>query len=170
MKKRAVGYCRISTLMQVDNTSLKDQENKIIMYAKLHDIVIDELFIDKAVSGKSTDRPEYDNMMNYINAAHEATAQTEARICVDAVQRYLNDEKEKGKLTGGMLLRLMGLDLSNSDGPLKDYISGGQKGARIVSVEADLATGRLQVLKYENRYCTVKLNIDEDGNITEASD
>ena len=71
------------------------------------------------------------NMMNYINAAHEATAQTEARICVDAVQRYLNDEKEKGKLTGGMLLRLMGLDLSNSDGPLKDYISGGQKGARI---------------------------------------
>lgn len=110
------------------------------------------------------------NMMNYINAAHEATAQTEARICVDAVQRYLNDEKEKGKLTGGMLLRLMGLDLSNSDGPLKDYISGGQKGARIVSVEADLATGRLQVLKYENRYCTVKLNIDEDGHITEASD
>lgn len=62
------------------------------------------------------------NMMNYINAAHEATAQTEARICVDAVQRYLNDEKEKGKLTGGMLLRLIGLDLSNSDGPLKDYI------------------------------------------------
>ena len=66
MKKRAVGYCRISTLMQVDNTSLKDQENKIIMYAKLHDIVIDELFIDKAVSGKSTDRPEYDKMMDYV--------------------------------------------------------------------------------------------------------
>lgn len=66
MKKRAVGYCRISTLMQVDNTSLKDQEDKIRMYAKLHDIVIDKMFIDKAVSGKSTDRPEYDNMMNYI--------------------------------------------------------------------------------------------------------
>ena len=47
MKKRAVGYCRISTLMQVDNTSLKDQEDKIRMYAKLHDIVIDEIFIDK---------------------------------------------------------------------------------------------------------------------------
>nr|WP_317333972.1 recombinase family protein [uncultured Romboutsia sp.] len=66
MKKRAVGYCRISTLMQVDNTSLKDQEEKIRMYAKLHDIVIDEMFIDKAVSGKSTDRPEYDKMMDYI--------------------------------------------------------------------------------------------------------
>lgn len=66
MKKRAVGYCRISTLMQVDNTSLKDQEDKIRMYAKLHDIKIDEMFIDKAVSGKSTDRPEYDKMMDYV--------------------------------------------------------------------------------------------------------
>ncbi|MEG2985370.1 MAG: recombinase family protein [Peptostreptococcaceae bacterium] len=66
MKKRAVGYCRISTLMQVDNTSLKDQEDKIRMYCKLHDIVVDKIFIDKAVSGKSTDRPEYYNMMNYV--------------------------------------------------------------------------------------------------------
>ena len=47
--------------MQVDNTSLKDQEEKIRMYAKLHDIVI-----DKVVSGKSTDRPKYYEMMNYV--------------------------------------------------------------------------------------------------------
>ncbi len=49
MKKRAVGYCRISTLIQVDNTSLKDQEDKIRMYTKFHDIDIDKIFIDKAV-------------------------------------------------------------------------------------------------------------------------
>lgn len=66
MKKRALGYCRISTLMQVDNTSLKDQEDKIRMYAKIHDIVIDKIFIDKAISGKSTDRPEYYKMMDYV--------------------------------------------------------------------------------------------------------
>ena len=108
------------------------------------------------------------NMMNYINAAHEATAKTEALICVDAVQRYLNDEKEKGTLTAMKLNRLMGLDLSNPDGPLKDYISGGQKEARIVSVKVDLGTGRLSYLEYGNRYGTVKLNIDEEGNITEA--
>lgn len=71
MKKRAVGYCRISTLMQVDNTSLKDQEDKIRMYCKLHDIVIDKIFIDKAVSGKSTDRPEHYEMMKYkIKTSH----------------------------------------------------------------------------------------------------
>lgn len=80
MKKRAVGYCRISTLMQVDNTSLKDQEDKIKMYAKLHDIVIDKIFIDKAVSGKSTDRPEYDKMINYIKENN-----------IDMIMVYKND-------------------------------------------------------------------------------
>ncbi|MGL5712144.1 MAG: recombinase family protein [Paraclostridium sp.] len=80
MKKRAVGYCRISTLMQVDNTSLKDQEDKIRMYAKLHDIVIDKIFIDKAVSGKSTDRPEYDKMINYIKENN-----------IDMIMVYKND-------------------------------------------------------------------------------
>lgn len=80
MKKRAVGYCRISTLMQVDNTSLKDQEDKIKIYAKLHNIEIDKIFIDKAVSGKSTDRPEYDNMMDYIKTNE-----------IDMIMVYKND-------------------------------------------------------------------------------
>ena len=108
------------------------------------------------------------NMMSFINAAHEAAAKTEAQICVDAVQRYLNDERERGTLAAPKLLRLMSLDLSNPDSPLKDYISGGQKEARIVSVKVDLGTGRLSYLEYGNRYGTVKLNIDEEGNITEA--
>ena len=70
MKKIAVWYCRISTLIQVYNTSLKDQEEKIRMYAKLHDIVIDEMFIDKAKSGKSTDRSKYHEMIEYIEVLH----------------------------------------------------------------------------------------------------
>jgi site-specific DNA recombinase len=80
MKKRAVGYCRISTLMQVDNTSLKDQEDKIKMYAKLHNIEIDKIFIDKAVSGKSTDRPEYDKMIDYVKENN-----------IDMIMVYKND-------------------------------------------------------------------------------
>lgn len=89
MKKRAVGYCRISTLMQVDNTSLKDQEEKIRMYAKLHDIVIDEMFIDKAVSGKSTDRPEYDKMMDYVKGVRPHSGSKTNDI--DMIIVYKND-------------------------------------------------------------------------------
>ncbi len=36
------------------------------MYCKLHDIEINKIFIDKAVSGKSTDRPQYDKMINFV--------------------------------------------------------------------------------------------------------
>lgn len=64
--KRAVGYCRISTILQLENSSLKEQEDKIRLYADLHNIELDRLFIDKALSGKSTDRPEYDNMIDYV--------------------------------------------------------------------------------------------------------
>lgn len=80
MKKRAVGYCRISTLMQVDNTSLKDQEEKVRMYCKLHDIEVDNIFIDKAVSGKSTDRPKYYEMINYVKESD-----------IDMIVVYKND-------------------------------------------------------------------------------
>ncbi len=40
------------------------------------------------------------NMMNYINAAHEATAQTEARICVDAVQRWPGSQQFRRAVKG----------------------------------------------------------------------
>lgn len=66
MNKKAVGYCRISTNIQLDNTSLKDQEDKIRAYGNLHNIEISEIFIDKSISGRSTDRPDYDKMMNYV--------------------------------------------------------------------------------------------------------
>lgn len=66
MTKKAVGYCRISTTIQLDNTSLKDQEDKIRAYANLHNIEISEIFIDKALSGKADDRPEYDKMIDYV--------------------------------------------------------------------------------------------------------
>ena len=56
MAKRAVGYCRISTLMQIDNTSLKDQEDKVRMYAKLHDIAIDKMFIDNQIKAINLDK------------------------------------------------------------------------------------------------------------------
>lgn len=103
-------------------------------------------------------------MMSYIKAAHRATAATEAQIAADAIQRYLNDQKEEGKLTGGMVWKLMNLDLNDPDGLLKDYVSGGQKNARIVSVNVEMETGILKNLVYETQYGRVKLTIDDLGN------
>lgn len=105
-------------------------------------------------------------MSNYINAAHRTAAITEAQIAADAVQRYLDDERAQRKLTAVQIIPLMGLDLSNPDGILKDYISGGQKDARIGYVNVDIPTGRLMSIEYETKYCKVTMTIDEDGNRT----
>jgi len=76
---------------------------------------------------------------------------------------YLYDEKEAGRLTVGKLHKLMNLNLSDPENVLADYISGGQKNSRIVSVDADLKTGQLKKLIYENKFVKVSLTVDEDG-------
>ena len=58
---------------------------------------------------------------------------------------------------------LMNLNLSDPENVLADYISGGQKNSRIVSVDADLKTGQLKKLIYENKFVKVSLTVDEDG-------
>ena len=40
-------------------------------------------------------------MIGYTKASHRMAGRTEAYLCVDAVQRYLDDEKEKGTLSAG---------------------------------------------------------------------
>ena len=99
----------------------------------------------------------------YIKSARRAAAYTESQIAADAVQLYLYDEKEAGRLTVGKLHKLMNLNLSDPENVLADYISGGQKNSRIVSVDADLKTGQLKKLIYENKFVKVSLTVDEDG-------
>ena len=94
------------------------------------------------------------HMTGYIKAAHYTTAHAEAKLAADAVQRYLTDEHEKA------------LDSPNS--PLKDYITGGQKGAVIRSVRADASEGRLNNIIYDTEYSekAVLVTYDKDGNVT----
>lgn len=105
-------------------------------------------------------------MIGYIKSAHRASACTEAQITADAVQRYLDDEMEKsgGNLPHDRIWRLMNMNLDDSDGVLKDYISKGQRDARIAKVNVDVNEGRLQSLIYETKYCSVTMIIDEEGN------
>lgn len=69
--KRVVGYARVSTESQIDNTSIGLQVEKINDYAKLHDLIVDHIFIDEGLSGSKEDRPEYMAMMEYINTNDE---------------------------------------------------------------------------------------------------
>lgn len=53
-----IGYVRVST----------EEQNTARQEVLLHELGVDEIFIDKA-SGKSTDRPELKRMMDYVPPA-----------------------------------------------------------------------------------------------------
>ena len=57
----------MSTLFGYIRVSTQDRELHLQLDAlKNVGCKKDKIFIDKAVSGKSTDRPEYDKMMDYV--------------------------------------------------------------------------------------------------------
>ena len=68
-KKRCVGYCRISSESQMDNTSIENQIQKIKLYCKLHEIELVKIFKDEAQSGSTIDdtkRIGYNGMIKYV--------------------------------------------------------------------------------------------------------
>ena len=109
-------------------------------------------------------------LIEYTKASHRMAGKTEAFLCVDAVQRYIDDLKDSGELSPGKIMKIMNQDMDTPDWVLKDYIYGGQKGARIVAVNVDLNQGRLQSLTYDSEYYTATITIDEDGNKLLAQD
>ena len=66
-KMKAALYIRVSTTHQVDKDSLPFQRSELINYAK-YALNIDEyeIFEDAGYSGKNTDRPKYQEMMNRV--------------------------------------------------------------------------------------------------------
>lgn len=62
---RVVAYLRVSTVNQIDNTSIEMQEDKIKTYCKLHDAELVHIYIDEGLSAKTEDRREYMNMIDF---------------------------------------------------------------------------------------------------------
>lgn len=65
--KRVVSYLRISTVNQIDNTSIEVQREKIDLYCKLNNIDLVKEFKDEGLSAKGIEaRDQYKEMMNYV--------------------------------------------------------------------------------------------------------
>jgi DNA invertase Pin-like site-specific DNA recombinase len=70
---RAVGYYRVSTIRQADHElSLDEQQRKIQDYAKLKDREVVKVFVERGVSGRKEDWPEFQKMLAF--AADPANA------------------------------------------------------------------------------------------------
>lgn len=59
----AYAYCRYSSHNQDDGWSIESQRSAIEKYAKNNDISIKQYFIDEAMTGRNTNRPSYQSMM-----------------------------------------------------------------------------------------------------------
>ena len=102
--------------------------------------------------------------LGYIKSARRAAAYTDAQITADAVQQYLDEEREEnGRLTAGKVHKLMNLELDGPDNVLSEYMTVGQKGAVLVSVDVEMQTGRLKRIIYQDKWVKVRLTIDADG-------
>ncbi|MGL5723720.1 recombinase family protein, partial [Cetobacterium sp.] len=64
--KRVVGYVRISTESQKDNTSIELQIEKIELQCKLNDLELVRIFKDEGFSAKEIKRAAYLEMMDFI--------------------------------------------------------------------------------------------------------
>lgn len=65
---RVVGYARVSTDTQTDNTSIEVQVEKIQEYCKLYDYDLVNVFIDNGKTGSSVEEREaYQEMMQYVS-------------------------------------------------------------------------------------------------------
>lgn len=101
--------------------------------------------------------------LGYIKSARRMAVYTDAQITADAVQQYLDEQREEGKLTIGDLHKLMNLDLGDPGNELAEYMSAGKKGALLVSVDADVKTGQLEKLIYQDKWVKVRLTVEADG-------
>ena len=101
--------------------------------------------------------------LGYIKSARRMAAYTDAQITADAVQQYLDEQREEGKLTIGDLHKIMNLDLGDPGNELAEYMSAGKKGALLVSVDADVKTGQLEKLIYQDKWVKVRLTVEADG-------
>jgi DNA invertase Pin-like site-specific DNA recombinase len=60
-ERRVVGYIRVSLEKQADGGgSLEAQREKLELFARLHDLVLVDVFVDAGASAKSLDRPALD--------------------------------------------------------------------------------------------------------------
>ena len=65
LQKKGVIYCRVSSLEQIDGTSLESQERLCKEYALKHDIFVDKdhIFIEKGESAKTANRTEFQKVL-----------------------------------------------------------------------------------------------------------
>ncbi|MGL5362975.1 MAG: recombinase family protein, partial [Bosea sp. (in: a-proteobacteria)] len=87
-KKRAIGYIRVSTHRQAEHeVSLAEQQRRIEEYGSQSEFDVVEYFIDRGLSGRTTNRPQFKAMVAF---AKDRNNKIDALICYDSSRLFRN--------------------------------------------------------------------------------
>lgn len=94
----ARGYCRVSTVMQVDGISLDTQHKRITEYCTFKQLNLVEIYEDAGISAKNTDRPALQRLMKEMKEGDTVIICDLSRLsrrALDALQLF-EDFKKRG--------------------------------------------------------------------------
>ena len=114
---RALIYCRVSTVEQTQNLSLETQAKACRDYCARNGYDVDETFIDAGESAKTTDRPEFQRLLERTRRAPAVHA-----VIVYSLTRFSRNSADHHVIAG--LLRGRGIALRSVTEPIDDSPSG----------------------------------------------
>lgn len=115
---RAVLYCRVSTVEQVQNLSLPTQEKACREYAAREGYDVAEVFVDRGESAKTTARPEFQRMLAF---CRKHRGQVHA-VVVYGLSRFSRNNADHHAIAA--LLRGQGIALRSVTEPIDDSPAG----------------------------------------------
>ena len=116
--KRGIIYCRVSSLEQVDGTSLESQERMCAEYADRLSIEVLAVFVDKGESAKTADRPEF---LKAISFASQKKNKVDSLI-VYKLDRFARNQSDH--VTVQAKLKQYGTQLRSVTEPIDDTPMG----------------------------------------------
>ncbi len=115
---QAVLYCRVSTVEQVQNLSLSTQEKACREYAEREGYGVEEVFVDRGESAKTTDRPEFQRLLTY---CRQHAGKVHA-VIVYGLSRFSRNSADHHAIAA--LLRGRGIALRSVTEPIDDSPAG----------------------------------------------
>ena len=145
----AYAYCRYSSHNQDDGWSIESQKNALERYAKSNNIKIVRYFVDEAKSGRNTNRPAYQKMMNALEEDNDIEI-----LLVHKLDRFhrqaanqLNDIKKLQKLNIRLIAIADGIDTDDVSTNLIAVIKAALAEQYSLNLSAETRKGLLEALK-----------------------
>ena len=119
MSGRAVLYLRVSSSKQVDNTSLRTQEDVCGKWCEDHGISIDRIFIERGESAKTAKRTQFQALFRYLSMTRRGTI---THLVVYQLNRFSRNVTETGAYREA--LKVSGITLSSATEATDDSATG----------------------------------------------